>query len=286
MSSENSIWTAARLLSWATSDFESKGMSDAKLSAEILLSRALGTNRVGLFMRYDQPVNEEEKKQFRSYVEQRRAWKPVAYIVGEKEFYSFPLKVDPRVLIPRPETEILVDEVLDYVRGRGLTAPGICDVGTGSGAIAIALKKKLPEARVTGVDVSREALEVARENAATHGVEIEWVEGDLLAGREGPWDVVAANLPYVSREEYARLPEDVRNYEPRMALDGGTAGLESIRNLIAQCAGKIGTGALFLEIGFDQKDEVARLLEQSGFRTDRIRSDLAGIPRVFRASRA
>ncbi|MFH1017196.1 MAG: peptide chain release factor N(5)-glutamine methyltransferase [Pseudomonadota bacterium] len=285
MASEISHWTTEQLLSWAASDFQSKGMSDARLAAELLLSRVLGTDRVGLFMRYDRPVNEAERKQFRSYVEQRRAGKPVAYILGRKEFYSLSFKVDPSVLIPRPETEILVDEILDYVRERRMEAVKICDVGTGSGAIAIALKKQLPNASVTGVDVSREALETARENAATHSVEIEWIESDLMAGLAGPWDVVAANLPYIPAEGYEGLPVDIRNYEPRIALDGGRGGLAKIANLVLQAADKIGSGALFLEIGLGQRDEVVRLLAESGFRSDRVRSDLAGIPRVIRALR-
>jgi release factor glutamine methyltransferase len=285
MPPENPAWTTERLLQWAVADFRTRGITDARLSAELLLARALGTNRVGLFLKFDRPVGDEEKKSFRDFVEQRRGGKPVAYILGEKEFYSMPFRVDPRVLIPRPETEILVDEVLDHARGKSSGIARVLDVGTGSGAIAIALKKHLPEAGVTGIDVSPDALELARSNAELNRVDVDFRVGNLLTGVDGPLDVVVANLPYIPREECLRLPVDVRDYEPRIALDGGITGLDLIAELVAQASERVGDGALFLEIGAGQRDEVARLLGEAGFRADRIRADLAGIPRVVRAIR-
>src|SRR5262249_2976074 len=156
-------------------------------------------------------------------VEQRRMGKPVAYITGKKEFYSMEFEVDPRVLIPRPETEILVDEVIHFVKksAKPLT---LCDVGTGSGAIAIVLKKQLPNCHLFAVDLSHDALEVSKLNAQKHEVEIEWIHSDLLGDFKKNVDVVVANLPYISKQQMDTLPKDVKDFEPMIALESGLEG--------------------------------------------------------------
>jgi len=276
-------WTVVDLLNWAASDFEAKGLPESRRSAEVLLGHALTLDRVGLYLHHDRPVTAEERDRFRELVVKRRDGSPVAYLTGEREFYSLSFKVDSRVLIPRPETELLVDEVVGAARVRGTRELRICDVGTGSGAIAVALKKTLPDAHVVAVDVSPQALDVARENASRHGAEVEFREGDLLTGIAGTFDFVVANLPYVSDAEMGVLPVEVRDFEPHLALAAGEDGLRCIRTLAEQAHPHLPGGELFLEIGAGQATMVRALLGRSGYETVSIRSDLAGIPRVVRA---
>jgi len=282
---ETASWTVGSLLQWATHDFQSKQLSDARLSAEILLAHALTTNRVGLYLEFDRPLSDPEKTRFRDLVRKRRDGFPVAYLTNMKEFYSLPLYVDSSVLVPRPETEILVDETLREIRDRAYSTPKVLEVGVGSGAVAIALKKQLPSLDMTAVDISREALAVAKRNALKHDVEIRLIQGDLAHAVRGSFDLVVANLPYVPAETWDQLPIDVREYEPRLALDGGKNGLVIVERLIKEVVRVLQKGSVILEIGVDQNESGSRYLETHGFHVSRCRRDLAGIPRIVVADR-
>ncbi len=276
-------WTAARLLQWATEDFQGRGLDGPRRSAEILLSSALNTDRVGLYLQYDRPVTQEERDRFRALVEKRRAGTPVAYLTKEREFYALPLTVDERVLIPRPETELLVDEALQWIEAHGWTEPRVCDVGTGSGAIALALKKNGPNIQMTATDISAEALDVARLNAESLGLDIRFIESDLLGEVEEDFDLIVANLPYIPEESIKTLSHEIRDFEPLRALEAGTDGLKFIRALIDSAKDRLREGFLFLEMGMGQENMVSELLEKAGYTVEGIREDLSGIPRIIKA---
>ncbi len=220
--SEAEVWTVGRLLSWTTQFLKDRGADSPRLDAEILLAEARGSRRIDLYTSFEEVPTEEVRTKFRQLVKQRAEGMPVAYLVGRREFYSLPFQVTPDVLIPRPETELLVVRLLDLLAARAAERPNealqVADVGTGSGIIAICAARRFPGCRVTAIDTSAAALAVARANAKEHGVadRIDFVEGDLLSGlpAEGVFDLVASNPPYVSEAEFAQLARDVREFEP------------------------------------------------------------------------
>lgn len=250
------------------------GSPSARLDAELLLADVLGTDRMGLYVHFDRPLDRAEVDRYRHFLRRRCQGTPVAYIVGCKEFYETTLTVNPSVLIPRPETELLVDAVLERIRGQqSVRAPLIADIGTGSGAIAIALALQLPDARIAAVDVSSDALAVAKQNALAYDVlsRIEFIPGDLLtpllfpprAQRyKGRLDVVVSNPPYIPTDEWERLPVSIKKFEPRLALDGGPDGLSVYRRLVPDAAQALAEGGLLaLEIGSDQGNALTSLLQ-------------------------
>ena len=213
-------WTARELLDWTEDYFRKRDIPSARLDAELLLASALGVDRLGLLTKeFEQVVDDEARAVFRDFVKRRGLKEPVAYLTGEKEFYSLPFKVTPAVRTPRPETEHLVDEAVELAPD----AARILDLGTGSGNIAVALAVNLPGARVTAVDISPQALELARENAELNNVagRIDFIPGDLCAALEPgspPFDLVVSNPPYIAGDEEETLMDDVRLFEPRIAL--------------------------------------------------------------------
>lgn len=261
--------------------------STARRDAELLLMRAAGRDRAWLMTRADSEVlaelTVEQAERFDAWVARRARQEPIQYIVGDQEFYGLAMKVTPGVLIPRPETEHVVEAVIAKV-GRD-AAVKICDVGTGSGAIAIALAKELPRAQVTAVDVSRAALEIARENAERHGVaeRVRFIESDLLSAMRGErFDLVVSNPPYVAEGEV--LEAQVRDWEPHGALFAGPTGLEVYRRLIPEAWEVLALGGwMMLEIGQGQRDAIAGLL--SVWDEVSFVEDLQGIPRVAIARR-
>jgi release factor glutamine methyltransferase len=251
-----------------------EGLADAgcetpRLDAELLLAYVLDVTRASLYMSPGETLSPPAPARFDGLVARRAAREPVAYIVGTKAFRRLSLAVDPRVLIPRPETELLVE--VGLALAPGLT---VADVGTGCGAVALALKDERPDLKLTGIDVSREALAVARENARRLGLQVRFACADLLDGR---YEAVLANLPYVAEGE--ALAPEIERYEPSEALFGGLDGLAVVRRLVAAVAAT-DTRLLGLEVGAGQADAVAALLAQAGFaRVERLR-DLAGHERV------
>lgn len=279
-------WTIARVLEWTRGYFEEKGIESARLDAELLIADALGVDRVRIYLDHHKPLRPDELAAVRERVKRRGRREPVAYITGTRGFWSIDLTVDPRVLIPRPDTEVLVERALKRLAEQ--EAPRVVDVGCGSGAIALSIAHDVPGAAVLGVDRSPDALAVSRHNAAALGFDrVEWREGDLLDGVEGPFDLVASNPPYIASAEVDRLMTDVVAYEPRAALDGGADGLDLIRRLIPQAAERLRAGgALLVEIGYDQGDTVRALAEADGrFDAVQIVRDYGGRDRVLEATR-
>ncbi len=253
----------------------------ALADAALLLQHLCGIDRAGLIAHPERKLVREELAAYQALVERRLRFEPVQYILCEQEFYGLALTVTPAVLIPRPETELLVEAVLARVQPEAL----IVDIGTGSGAIAIALAVALPQARLVAVDVSAAALAVARGNARRHGVEgrAQFVEGDLLAG-VGQVDAVVSNPPYVPAGDAAEMHPQVREHEPGLALFAGEDGLAVYRRLVPQAHEKLAPGGLLaMEIGYGQRDALAGLLE--GWRGVEFLADLQGIARVVVAFR-
>jgi len=255
------------------------GSPTPRLDAELLIGHALGLPRIELYTNFDRPLDEPELAACRALLERLGRREPVAYILGRWGFHGLDLAVDGRVLVPRPETEVLVERCLALLDG--LQAPRFADVGTGSGAIALAVKAARPDASVTATDVSADALAVARANAAALGLEVELVEADLLAGVEGRFAVVASNPPYIGEGEMAALEPEVAEYEPLLATVAGPAGTEVLERLVAAAPGALEPGgSLVVECGAGQAAAVRGLMAAAGAAETSAEPDLAGIDRV------
>ncbi|MDX2115930.1 MAG: peptide chain release factor N(5)-glutamine methyltransferase [Planctomycetota bacterium] len=297
-------WTTRALLRWMAEAFQEKGLDAPRLSAELLLSHALGCDRLKLYMDADRPATPIERDLLRSLVARALKHEPVQYLVNEAWFFSLPFRVDRRVLIPRPSTEVIVEHVLQHARANPGFGPGnaftIADVCTGSGCVAIAMLKNLPGARAVAVDISPDALEVAQENARTHGVSdrLDLLEGDLLeplVGHPGGMQLhyLVSNPPYIPDDEWESndpavgVGQNVRDFEPEIALRGGQDGLRCVRPLLCHGPALLRPGGLILvEVATSRADEalaVARandLLEQAA-----VLNDHEGLPRVVVARR-
>lgn len=249
------------------------GCDTPRLDAELLLADALGITRAQLVTGARDPVPGEAAARYETLLGRRAEREPVAYLLGRRDFRRLTLEVDRRVLIPRPETELLVEVGLELPR-----AACVVDVGTGSGAVALALTDERPDLRVIGVDLSEDALAVARANAERLGLRVQWARGDLLEGVE-ECDAVLANLPYVAAGE--RLAPEITRFEPQGALFAGDDGLSVIRRLVAQAGSRPALRLLALEIGLGQADAVAAIVRDAGFTVIERRRDLAGIERVI-----
>jgi release factor glutamine methyltransferase len=275
-----------RLLRWAVSALEEAGIESAQLDAELLLAYALGLSRTQLYAQLDRALDVPTEEGFQALVNRRLKREPVAYIIGHKEFYGLDLQVDQRVLIPRPETETLVEVALTIARQTDLSL--LAEVGVGSGAIAIALAVNLPDLEIYATDSSSDALDVAEGNCRRHQVldRVHLLHGDLLAPLPEPVGLIVANLPYVSTSELATLAPEITRYEPVGALEGGPDGLDQIRGLLEQAGPCLEpSGLLCLEIGATQALAVNELVRcQFPEATVALVRDLAGLERVLVAA--
>ncbi len=265
-------WTISRLLSWTAEYLERVGVDDARLSAEVLLAHAAACRRIDLYARFDQGMGAEATAKFRELVKRAAGHEPIAYLVGQKEFFSLPFTVTSDVLIPRSETELLVECVIDHCVKRGLTEPKLLDLGTGSGCIAIAVATQNVGARVVATDVSPAALEVARGNAERHEVadRVTLVEADGLSlpGEsvpDGGFDVLMSNPPYIAVDEVAGLDANVRDHEPRVALTDGGDGLSFYRMLAEGGRAVLADGGVVVvEVADGLAEPARRVFEEAG----------------------
>ncbi len=283
MTSDAEVWSVRRVLAWAAEDLKRRGNEQGRLDAELLLGRVLKLDRIGLIMQAERPLSAHELGGFRELFKRRRSGEPVAYLLGEREFYGISLRVDSRVLIPRPDSECLVEVALERTRERSMLGSAL-DLCTGSGCIAIAFARTRPTWNVTACDVSPDALEVARDNAHRTGAirNLRLLEGSLFAPVQGQrFDLITANPPYIASAEVAELPPDVRDFEPRLALDGGVDGLDFVRQIAAHAKAAMTPGALLaLEVGWDQGEAAQAILTEHGFARVELARDLAGRERV------
>ncbi len=286
-------WTIGRLLTWTTDYLKKQQSSSARLDAEVLLAHALGCPRIALYTRYGEVVDDTVRAKFRDLVKRRGEGAPVAYLVGEREFFGFPFIVNKDVLIPRPETEHAVTEALDYLKTRpDLTAPRVLDVGTGSGCIAIAIALRCPAATVLAVDASPSALAVAKQNVERHKASerIKLLESDLLSAipTDERFDVIVSNPPYLSDAELKETARDVQGFEPHSALVAGPKGTEVIERLLPQAASRIEPkGLLVIELSPMIATAVQAMASYSGDWTSvKLVKDLAQLARLLVATRA
>ena len=272
------IWTIRRVLDWTKSYLAEKGVENARLETEWLLSAALGRDRVGLYVSLDQPLNPDELAVCREFVTRRAKREPLQYILGTQEFYGLDFVVTPAVLIPRHDTEVIVEESLLRVPG----ARAVLDIGVGSGCIAVALAKNLPDAQVCGVEQSPEALALAQKNAERHGVRVTLFEGSLFEPFVGQhFDLIVSNPPYIPTADLDTLQPEVREFEPLQALDGGPDGLHFYRLIVPAAPEHLVPGGwLLMEIGIGQADAVLGMLERAGFGESFTAKDPNGIERV------
>lgn len=270
------VWTVRRVLEWTTGHLAKHGSDTPRLDAEILLAHCRQCRRIQLYTQYDDPLTDAVRAQMRGLVQRRAQREPVAYLVGHREFFSLDFQVTGDVLIPRPDTETLVMEALTFLKPQ--STPRVLDLCTGSGCVAIAIAKNAPGATVTAVDLSPAAVAMARKNVEQHqlGERVEVLEGDLFApltaGTE--FDLIVSNPPYIPAGELATLDEDVRKYEPLLALDGGPDGLDLIRRLLAEASGwlRLG-GVLAFEFTPEQRDAVLALATSEGWQEPRAIKD-------------
>jgi release factor glutamine methyltransferase len=269
-----------------TADFLArKGIESPRLNIEHLLADTLGKRRIDLYLEFDRTLSEEELAPLRDKVRRRIEGEPLQYLLGSWDFFGRAFRTDQRALIPRPETEILVEIALKAIRAQCDSRKRLLDVGTGSGVLAITFALECPDLQVVGADVSLSALNLARENAERQRVDqrIEWIESDLLDSVPGSFDFLVANLPYIPTEELPKLAREVQ-YDPQLALDGGTDGLAVIRRLIQDAPRVLAKGSfLILEVGFDQADRVADLVAAQKLRDISVESDYQGVRRFVTA---
>ena len=281
---ESDVWTIRRVIAWAADDLKKRSMPSPRLDVELLLGHVLKVNRIGLVIDAERPLSKEELGSYRALHMRRRGGEPVSYLLGVREFYGREFRVERRVLIPRPDTETLVEVALERTRALSLSAR-VLDLCTGSGCVAITIARERPTMRVTGSDISPGALTVARENSIRLGAAtIGLVQSDLLAGFEAGrdrFDLITANPPYIADEEIPALAVDIHRYEPRLALSGGADGLDLVRRILAEAPRFLAAGGvLAMEIGAGQSPDVMALFAEAGFGDITAQRDYGGHERV------
>ncbi len=275
--------TVLESINLSTEFLNNKGIESPRINAELLLAKILNCKRLDLYLSFDRPLSESEKNQYREFIIRRSKFEPLQYIVGSVEFYGFEFKVNPSVLIPRPETEILVEKIIETHKEKsGLK---ILDIGTGSGIIAICLAKYLIDSNITGVDVSEEALTTAKENAVINSVEnkIKFYQADILKDEipEDEFDIIVSNPPYISNEEFPSLQPELRNYEPKEALTDESDGLSFYRAITKIGKKKLKKGGkIFFEVAQNQSEKVRIILDKEEFKNIKFQKDYLNIERV------
>ncbi len=286
-------WSIGQLLSWTRGFLSDKGVDEPRLSAELLLASALGCRKIDLYTRFEQVPGVEQVGKFRELVREAAGHKPIAYLVGHKEFYSLDFLVTPDVLIPRPETELLVDQAVAVAKASGGRPLQVLDVGTGSGCVAIAIAKLLPASRVVATDVSAAALIIAGRNAEQNKVaeRVTFVEADAVGIAAncvpaGGFDVLLSNPPYIAESDRENLAATVRDFEPALALFGGADGLDVIRKIAEGGRALLGSdGRAFVEVASGQDVRATAVFVENGWVSRGVIADGAGIPRVLSLER-
>ena len=275
----NDIWTIQKLLNWTAEYFTKSGIDSPRLSAELLLSHVVGLKRIELYTQFDKPVTKHQLDRLHDLVKRAVQNEPIAYLIGKTEFYSLELDITPDCMIPRPETELLVERAIEFLRSRtdrqpavSLSNPFVCDLCTGSACIAIAIAKNFPNAHIIATDISDAALNIAAKNVEKYqlGDRIKLLHGDLFDPLVPQLDVekfdlIVCNPPYVSAPEFEKLGKNVKDYEPKLALFAGADGLDTYRQISEKADAFLKPdAALMLEIGYSQGQDVRQLLEQAG----------------------
>jgi release factor glutamine methyltransferase len=284
-------WTISSLLDWTTQYFKNQGIECPHLEAEILLAHALGVKRISLYVQHERALNEEELAAFKKLILRRVKKEPIAYIIGYKPFMSLDFEVSPEVLIPRPETEKLVEVAIDLIKGNGLPNKRVLDIGTGSGAIAVSLAKYADTEEVHATDISEKAIETAKANAEKHSVsgKMKFYPGDIFSGVPSgtKFGLVISNPPYIPSANIEKLDPDVKNFEPKGALDGGPDGLDFYRKILSNIENFLDVGGyLIFEAEKDASKKIQELIKEKGiFDASKTFEDNLEIERVVTARR-
>jgi release factor glutamine methyltransferase len=286
--SSKNPWTILKLLKWATDYFKEKKIDDPKAVAEVLLAQSLHLRRIDLYLQFDRPLEETELAAFKVLIKRKLKREPVAYIVGQKEFWSMSFMVSRDVLIPRPETECLVEAAMDIMDSwEGKENIRVLELGTGSGALVISLASQKRQNDYFASDISMKVLDVARKNADVHGLnEIQFFVGDWmapLADKQRFFDVIVSNPPYIPRRQIETLAPEIHRYEPMLALDGDEDGLKCLRKIVQDAWIYLKPhGWLLLEMGYDQKEDMIRMAESCGkYDQIKILKDYSGHDRII-----
>jgi release factor glutamine methyltransferase len=284
------VWTLKKTLDWTIDFFSRKEVPEARLSAELLLAGVLGCKRIDLYLQFDRLLTPAELKKYREFIQRRAGYEPVQYVLGEQEFMGLRFKVSPHVLIPRPETEILVEKALQLMREKRKDRLRVLDIGTGSGAISLSLARYCPGCSVTAIDNSEAAIAVAKENAQRLDINtVEFKTEDAVTfsrDSENCFDLIISNPPYVSEADWKDLHPQVREFEPREALFAGTAGLDFYKTVVPGLLKMLcPEGLVFMEIGHDQKVSIRKIFEQNGFTQINFIKDYSEIDRIVKAGR-
>jgi release factor glutamine methyltransferase len=279
-----SHWTVLSLIEWSTQYLTERRFDEARLHVELLLARVLKLNRLNLYLQFDRPLTSEELASFKQMFKRRLAHEPLQYILGDTSFMGLSLKIDRRALVPRPETEILVEQALQLLRASDAAEPRVLDIGSGSGNISLAIAHHVPRCRVDSLDVSDEAIDLSRENQTALGIHnVVFLRADIFGDLPpaGTYDLIVSNPPYVSLEEFTLLEPEVRDYEPRLAVTDEADGLRFLKQ-IGRTAMKVIApgGTLMVEIAYNQEEAARRIFAESGWRIDDVTKDFAGHPRI------
>jgi len=282
------LWTVDKILSWTINHFSANKIPEPRLSAELLLAKVLNMKRIDLYLQFERILSAKERDRYRDYVKRRVKREPVQYILGETEFYGFTFKVSSDVIVPRPETELIVDAVLEAVKASQNKSPKILDVGTGSGCIAVSLARLLPDCSIWAIEMSAAALQVARANADMNKVGVQFIEGDIFKDTPSlltKFDIVVSNPPYVALRDIDKLEPEVLEFEPKDALFAGEDGLEFYKkfvNVIPRLLNK--NGKIFMEIGYDQVARLEELFSKANFKVQ-FKKDYNQIDRILKLER-
>lgn len=272
-------WTILDIIKWTTDFFKEKQIEKARLNAEYIISHVLVCTRFDLYVRFEEIVSEEDRKKIRELIIRRGKHEPLQYVLGETEFYGYKFFVDSAVLIPRPETEYLVEKIIK----ENPELSSVIDIGTGSGVIAISLKKELPNSIITATDISVKALEIAKINAVENKAEIKFILSNLYENVNNRFDVIVSNPPYIPIEEYRELSSEVKDFEPESALLTTEEGLLYYKRLLKDAKKHLNpNGTIYFEIGHDQSDRIKKIAEKMGFSDIETVKDLNGFDRIMR----
>ncbi len=285
-SEKKQSWTVLTLIEWSAKHLLEQGFDEARLHVELLLAHVLQFTRLQLYTNFDRPLTQDELAQFKTLFKRRLGREPLQYILGTTEFMGLPFEINSSVLIPRPETELLVENALEAIKTLGRESPLVLDVGTGSGDVAVALARLAVGSRVISIDISEAALDVARRNAQTNDTVVEFIKVDMMTNflPEMSFDLIVSNPPYISLAEFASLQPEVRDFEPRIATTDEGDGYKFIRRLIELAALKLQPGGLILfEMAYNQSDTARQLAVAAGLRDVQTFADMGGIPRVLSA---
>ncbi len=273
-------WTILEILNWIKDYFKEKELENPRLSAERILSQVLDYSRFDLYVHFEENVSEKHRAEIKQFVLRRGKGEPLQYVLGETEFYGYRIFVTQDVLIPRPETEYLVEKIIKENR----SLDSILELGTGSGCIAISLKNNFPKSAITAVDISDKALEIARKNAKENNIEINFQISDIFDSISEKFDLIVSNPPYIPIHEYIELPSEIINYEPKLALQAEDNGLYFYKEIISNAKSYLNpNGKLYLEIGYNQGDSIKEIAKSNGFSEIEIVKDLNGFERILKA---